>query len=189
MPDKLQALYEASFTSKTVKLNAKKISSVFTANPIPDHLYYKFVKYFNRSDWQNRNFFTTDVERFALKYGKELAEEQTKFLEYLAGESIQPYTANGFDASQDNTVICSTLTRGNHLEIIIVWVDAQSMDTKPNEERAESLHQILVNADDNKPEDWMDHISKLLIYVQEQQNIIKAQTKHTDTHGINLADL
>jgi len=209
MPDVLENLYEANFTSKTVKLNAKKVSSVFTANPVPDHLYYKFVNYFGRGTWQDRNFFTSDGSPAPMpaprpgqksrhpgeegtslfRSGKSLAELQDKALDGLAGTSIQNFTANGFDISQDGTVICSLFTRGDKIEMIMIWVDAESLDSKLNEERTTALYQVLAKAQDEKPQDWMYQVTKLLEYVLEQQNVMKAQTQHTSTHGVNLADL
>jgi len=68
-------------------------------------------------------------------------------------------------------------------------VDAESLDSKLNEERTTALYEVLVKAQDKKPQDWMYQVTKLLEYVQEQQNVMKAQTQHTSTHGVNLADL
>jgi len=195
MPDKLQSIYEASFTSKTVKLNAKNASVNFVATPIPTHSYYVYSyypakdrHYPAKSHWYISSY-NTDI----YPKGNELKNAVDETLKSVSGASIQSYTANVFNVKEDGTVVIAIYTRGvkevSIFETGRLFIDANSMDSNANEDRLKEIGQELKKFDSTGQKDWRESVNHIVKYIEDIQNIKKAQTQHTATHGVDLSDL
>lgn len=177
MNNKLEQLYEANFTSKTVKMNAKKLTFNFTATPIPDHSYYTF-NFTEASDWY------TGFE----VAGADIEKQVEDVLKDIAGASVQSYTANGFNANENGTIITAVFTRAARLEKVRLYIDSNSIDIRMNEERTVELLNQLNKYAQEKPYNWTSHVSNIVSYVKNLQAVRSALTQNTSAHGIDLGD-